>query len=115
VIFFFLLTNSIRKTAMKRRSYYVYILANLARTLYTGVTNNLERRLAEHQQGENESFTARYGMKRLVYYEETNNVHTVLAREKQIKGWLRAKKVTLIESLNPEWKDLSQAWFDASE
>ena len=91
---------------MKR--YFVYILASKTRVLYTGVTNDLFRRTLEHKQGVDKGFTSRYRVKRLVYFEETNDIRAAIAREKQIKGWLRKKKVALIESLNPKWKDLSE-------
>jgi len=91
---------------MKR--YYVYILASRTRVLYTGVTNNLLRRNLEHKQGAKKSFTSRYRVKRLVYFEVTNDIRAAIAREKKIKGWVRRKKVALIESLNPKWDDLSE-------
>lgn len=92
--------------------YYVYIMTNYARTLYTGVTNNLERRVSEHKLKLVPGFTARYDLTTLVYYECTGDVTSAIAREKQIKGWLRKKKVALIESVNQEWKDLSVDWMD---
>lgn len=93
-------------------TYYVYIMTNKSKTLYTGVTNNLERRVYEHKKKLVPGFTSKYNITKLVYYEEGNDVNVALAREKQIKGWLRAKKIALIESVNPEWKDLSLAWYD---
>ncbi len=78
--------------------------------LYAGVTNNLERRIFEHKQHLAEGYTKKYKITKLVYYNETNDVNEAIAREKQIKGWLRAKKIALIESMNPEWKDLSEDW-----
>jgi putative endonuclease len=93
---------------MKR--YYVYIMTNRSGTLYVGVTNDLQRRVWEHKQKLIEGFTKRYNITRLVYYEETPDVTAAIAREKQIKGWLRKKKIALIESLNPGWKDLSDGW-----
>ena len=93
------------------RAYYVYILANKTKRLYTGVTNNLLRRVYEHKHGLVPGFTKRYNLTRLVYFESTENVRAALAREKQIKGWLRAKKIALIESVNPQWNDLSADWF----
>ena len=86
-------------------------MTNKSGTLYTGITNNLERRIFEHKQHLVEGFTKKYNITKLVYYEKTNDVREAIAREKQIKGWLRQKKVDLIESLNPEWKDLSADWF----
>lgn len=94
------------------KHYYVYIMTNKSRTLYTGVTNNLERRVYEHKNKLVAGFTSKYNITKLVYYEETNDVNVALAREKQIKGWLRAKKIALIESENPEWKDLSIEWYN---
>ena len=97
------------------RQYYVYIMTNDSRTLYTGVTNNLERRVFEHKNHLVEGFTTKYKITKLVYFEETGDVTAAIAREKQIKGWLRRKKVALIESVNPEWQDLSSEWnLDAS-
>ncbi|HET6924877.1 MAG TPA: GIY-YIG nuclease family protein [Candidatus Saccharimonadales bacterium] len=90
-------------------SYFVYILTNRARgTLYIGVTNNLERRLAEHRSGEAEGFTKRYALHELVYFEESSSAEDAIAREKQLKRWHRQWKINLIEeSMNPDWKDLS--------
>lgn len=93
--------------------YYVYIMTNRSRTLYTGVTNNLERRVYEHKHKLIEGFTKKYSLTRLVYYETTNDVESAIRREKQIKGWLRSKKVALIESVNSQWRDLSDKWYDA--
>jgi len=93
--------------------YYVYIMTNRARTLYTGVTNDLERRVFEHRKKLVEGFTKRYGLATLVYYEASNDVRSAIEREKQIKGWLRRKKVALIESVNPEWRDLADGWYSA--
>ncbi len=85
-------------------------MANAARTLYTGVTNNLERRVYEHKSGEGSAFTTQYRITRLVCYEAYNDIRNAIAREKQIKGWRRSKKVTLIESRNPKWRDTSLDW-----
>jgi len=93
------------------KKYYVYIMASKSRVLYTGVTNNLERRVYEHKNKIVEGFTSKYNITRLVHYEETNDVNVAIAREKQIKGWLRSKKIALIESVNPQWKDLSLEWY----
>ncbi|HKP52617.1 MAG TPA: GIY-YIG nuclease family protein [Chloroflexia bacterium] len=94
------------------RQYFVYIMSNASRTLYTGVTNNLERRVFQHKHKLVEGFTSRYNITWLVYYAETNDVREAIAREKQIKAWSRAKKLALIEEINPEWKDLSADWYD---
>ena len=91
--------------------YFVYIITNKSRTLYTGVTKNLERRVYEHKNKLVPGFTARYNINTLVYFEETPDVLSAISREKQIKGWLRAKKIHLIETLNPQWFDLSAKWF----
>jgi putative endonuclease len=90
------------------KEYFVYILASRSRTLYVGVTNDLERRVAEHRSKRVPGFTSRYNITRLVYFEETTDVRSALAREKEIKGWNRARKVALIERANPTWEDLSQ-------
>jgi putative endonuclease len=90
--------------------YYVYIMTNNSGTLYVGVTNNLERRVYEHKHSTNDGFTKRYVLTRLVYYESTPDVREAIAREKEIKGWLRRRKIALIASLNPYWKDLSEVW-----
>jgi putative endonuclease len=89
------------------RSFFVYIMTNRSRTLYVGVTNNLERRLYEHKQKLVPGFTSKYRIDRLVFFETTSNV---IEREKQIKSWRRSKKVALIERSNPLWKDLSSEW-----
>ncbi len=93
------------------RQYYVYILANRTKTIYTGVTNNLLRRLFEHKHLMIKGFTYKYKLTKLVYYEIGSDIKAAISREKQIKGWLRKKKIALIESVNPGWKDLSKEWF----
>jgi len=92
---------------MIAKTYFVYIMTNKSRTLYTGVTNDLVRRVYEHRHKLVPGFTAKYNITQLVYYEATESILAAIAREKQIKGWLRAKKIALIESQNPGWKDLS--------
>ncbi len=92
------------------KQYYVYLMANVSRTIYTGVTNNLERRVYEHKEKTAPGFTSSYNINRLVYYEDFADIRDAIAREKQIKGWLRAKKIALIESVNPKWNDLSEEW-----
>jgi len=94
------------------KQYYVYIMTNKSRTLYTGVTNNLEQRVYEHKQKLGSGFTSKYKVTRLVYFEVTKDIQAAIAREKQIKGWLRRKKIALIESVNLEWKDLSIGWYE---
>jgi putative endonuclease len=90
----------------------VYILTNDRRTvLYTGVTSDLEQRIARHKLGWSPTaFTKRYNVHTLVYFEMSSDIAATIAREKQIKGWSRAKKVALIESANPEWRDLAAEW-----
>ncbi len=94
------------------KTYYVYIMTNRSGTLYTGMTNDLLRRVHEHKTGQGSAFTQKYRITRLVYYEETPDVRVAIAREKEIKGWLRKKKIDLIESLNPAWEDLSADWYE---
>ncbi len=88
-------------------------MTNKSRTFYTSVTNNLERRVYQHKNKLADGFTKKYNLTRLVYYEVTNDIRSAIVREKQIKGGLRKKKIALIESVNPEWKDLSADWFES--
>jgi len=90
-------------------------MTNKSRTLYTGVTNNLMRRVYEHKNKLVAGFTSKYNIQFLVYYEAGNDVNAAIAREKQIKGWLRSKKIALIDSMNPKWKDLSEEWYVSPE
>jgi len=78
--------------------------------LYTGITNDLESRVWEHKNHRTAGYTKKYDITRLVYYESTTDVLSAIIREKQIKGWLRKKKIALIESMNPDWQDLSEDW-----
>lgn len=95
---------------MKDHNYFVYIITNKNNTvLYTGVTNDLEKRVWEHKHKMNKgSFTARYNVEKLVYFERYSHTEEAIAREKQIKAGSRQKKINLIESLNPDWKDLGE-------
>ena len=93
------------------KTYYVYIMTNRTRTLCTGVTSNLERRVFQHKHKLLPGFTREYHIDRLVYFESFGNIRDAIGREKQIKGWLRAKKVALIVAANPAWRDLSQGWY----
>ena len=86
-------------------------MTNRSKTLYTGITNNLERRVYEHKEKILGGFTKRYNITKLIYYEVVNDVHAAIEREKQIKGWLRRRKIALIEAVNPQWSDLSERWF----
>jgi putative endonuclease len=90
---------------------YVYILSNLSKTLYIGVTSDLVTRMYQHKNGLTPGFASRYRINRLVYFEEFVEMFEAITREKQLKGRTRAKKITLIESTNSEWKDLSDDWF----
>ena len=96
---------------MGTRDYYVYLLTNRSGTLYTGVTNDIQRRLYEHRNKLVEGFTKKYNIAMLVYYEVTDDINEALTREKQIKAWRRSKRVALIESRNPQWRDLSDGGF----
>jgi len=96
---------------MRDHNYYVYIVTNKHRsTLYIGMTNDLERRIAEHKNGETAGFTQRFHLNRLVWFEHFRDVNAAIACEKKLKGWLRCKKITLIEKENPRWFDLSADW-----
>jgi putative endonuclease len=98
---------AVRKN-MYERQYFVYILTNKDhRVLYTGFTGNLAKRIWEHKEKVVPGFTSNYNVNLLVYYEETNDARSALEREKQIKGWRRAKKIALIKAMNPLWHDLS--------
>jgi len=87
---------------------YVYILAGESAVLYTGVTSKLDTRMIQHRRKMTPGFTKRYNVTRLVYWESFADIRDAIAREKQIKGWLRAKKIALIESTNPSWRDLAE-------
>ena len=99
------------KQMRRPQEYFVYILSSKSRVLYTGITNNLAQRVYQHKQKIVPGFTKKYNINRLVYYETCSDVNAAIAREKEIKGWLRKKKIALIESSNPVWKDLSADWF----
>jgi putative endonuclease len=93
-----------------RQSFWGYIMSSESGTLYTGMTNSLDRRVFEHKHHLKEGFTAKYDCTRLVWFEEWSDVRSAIARETQIKTWRRAKKIELIESLNPHWNDLARNW-----
>jgi len=97
------------------RHFYVYILSSKSRVLYTGITGDIYRRTWEHKNDVNPGFTRDYKVHRLVYYETFKYVNNAINREKAIKGWLRRKKIALIESGNPTWEDLSESWFDGKQ
>jgi len=97
----------------RNRTYYVYIMANEQRTIYVGMTNNLERPVWEHKHPEKDtcSFTKRHRLTKLVYIEDYANPSDAIAREKALKGWTRSRKVELINGQNPDWIDLAREWF----
>jgi putative endonuclease len=90
------------------KSFCVYIMTGNSNSLYTGVTNDLERRVYEHKNDLVKGFTSKYKLHRLVYFEETSDIKAAITREKQIKGWTRKKKIDLINTMNPNWNDLSE-------
>src|SRR5215212_3178409 len=94
----------------REHRYFVYILSSRTRRLYVGVTNDLECRVAQHKRCEMQGFTSRYNIDRLVYYEETSDVRDALDRERHIKGWVRTRKMMLVQSMNPTWEDLAADW-----
>ncbi len=94
------------------RSYCVYILGSISGTLYIGVTGNLRKRMWQHKNHVFSGFTADHNVDRLLYRERYFSAGSAIAREKQLKGWARNKKIALIEKENPEWKDLAGGWFD---
>jgi len=94
------------------RCYYVYIMTNRSKTLYVGITNNLRRRVWQHKQGNGSVFCAHYKLDRLAYFERFQYVGNAIAREKQIKGLLRVRKIALIVTQNPDWRDLSDGWYE---
>ena len=93
------------------RDYFVYIMSNVSRTLYIGMTNNLERRVWQHKEKMADSITKRYNITLLIYIETFSDPGSAIAREKQLKNWSRSKKLSLIDSLNPKWLDLSAEWY----
>ncbi len=90
--------------------YYAYIMSNRSQNFYVGVTSELRIRVIKHKNGTYEGFTSRYKLDRLVYYETFSQVQSAIRREKQLKGWSRKKKIDLIVSMNPTWRDLSEDW-----
>lgn len=97
---------------MHEGSYFTYMMASRSRTLYIGVTGDLLKRVFQHKWKEHGGFTARYNCDRLVWFERHQYVQKAIAREKELKGWSRAKKIALIESVNAAWVDLSRQWYD---
>jgi putative endonuclease len=97
------------------RAYCVYVMASRSRVLYIGVTNDLARRVHEHKRGLIPGFTSKYRITRLVYFEEFLDVRDAISREKEIKGWIRARKVRLIDAHNPTWEDRAEHWFPEAQ
>ena len=95
--------------------FYVYIMTNRSKTLYVGITSGLVKRVLQHRNGVFKGFTSRYKMDRLVYWEKFKSVAMAIAREKQLKGWTRIKKIQLIVGMNPAWEDLSAGWFPKAD
>ena len=95
---------------MKEHEYFVYIVCSRSGTLYIGMTNSIYRRALQHKRGVIQGFASEYECNRLVYYEGFDDVHKAIGREKQLKGWTRAKKIALIESKNPRWEDFADTW-----
>jgi len=93
-----------------QKGYFVYIMSSQRRVLYVGISSNLPLRVWQHRTGALEGFTSKYNVTQLVYYECFQNVRDAIHREKEIKGWIRQKKIALIESVNPKWKDFSARW-----
>jgi putative endonuclease len=93
------------------KNYHVYVLASRSRVLYTGITSDLMSRVGQHREGKVSSFTAKYRIHRLVYFETFHNVRSAIAREKQIKSWAREKRAEVIQATNPTWVDLAAEWF----
>jgi putative endonuclease len=95
----------------ERKTYSVYIMGSLSGTLYIGITSNLHKRAFQHKFHKIEGFTDKYQVERLLYWESFDDVHRAIAREKQLKGWRRSKKIALVESLNLHWLDLAHDWY----
>ena len=95
----------------ERKTYCAYIMGSLSGTLYIGITGNLHKRVFEHKFHRIEGFTDKYRVERLLYWESFDEVQPAIHREKQLKGWRRSKKITLIEFVNPHWLDLARDWY----
>ncbi len=101
---------TVKLGAMREHEYFVYIMSSRSGTLYIGMTNSIYRRAPEHKSGAIDGFASQYHCNRLVYYESFDDVHKAIGREKELKGWLRIKKIALIESKNPRWEDFAEKW-----
>jgi putative endonuclease len=97
------------------KTYCVYIMSKVSRMVYTGVINDLEARVFEHKPKRIPGYTQRYNLFKLIYFEAFGDIRDAVRREKQLKGWLRSKKVSLIESVNPRWKDLAEDHYKSVE
>jgi putative endonuclease len=100
---------------MHEEYYYTYILASRSHTLYIGMTGNLQGRVFAHKRKLHEGFSAAYNCNRLVYFEQFASPTNAIAREKQLKGWVRAKKIAIIEKTNPTWQGLSEDWYSQEQ
>jgi len=98
---------------MRDRASHIYMMTNAQRKLYVGVTSNIEKRVWQHKQLEIPGYTQQNKLTQLVYIEEFGDIRVAIAREKQLKGWLRAKKIKLIRDTNPTWADLAANWYSA--
>ncbi len=98
---------------MSRKTAYVYIMGSAGGALYIGITNDIERRVLEHKQKQVEGYARRFSTDRLLYFEEFNHPADAIAAEKKLKGWLRKKKLALIRTINPKFRDLSEDWFES--
>jgi putative endonuclease len=96
---------------MQNKTYFTYMVASRSRTLYIGVTSNLEARVLQHKQKMFPGFTAQYNCDRLIWFERYSEIEHAIQREKQLKGWSRAKKTALIVTQNPTWEDLGKQWY----
>ncbi|HUD57153.1 MAG TPA: GIY-YIG nuclease family protein [Terracidiphilus sp.] len=100
---------------MHEGCYFTYVVASRSRTLYIGMTGDLHERVFEHKVKLHEGFSATYNCHRLIWFERYDDPRNAIAREKQLKGWIRAKKIALIEKTNPTWNDLSESWYTAQQ
>ena len=107
-----LIQNIVQPMPQHKRSY-VYILANHSRSIYVGITFNLEKRVWQHRFDSGGIHTSRFNISRLVWFEQSDDIRVAISREKQIKNWRRSWKIDLIEKNNSEWRDLAEAWFDS--
>jgi putative endonuclease len=97
---------------MSQNTYYVYIIGGKSETLYTGITNNLERRMLEHKRKLKKGYSSKFGLNKLLYFDTFAHALDAIEAEKKVKGWTRAKKLALIRTINPTFEDLSKDWPD---